>query len=376
MPEGQAPTAPETSAPSSAPEAGSAPNPPPGQPQGVRTLPPDAGALRVGREHDRTQGALEALRAKRDAAQGKTAEQPDAPAPEQQREPAAKPTPEPPKAADKAPEPPKQAEPKPEADYQAKVDKLTRSALENERKFREAEQQLKELRDKAERFEKLKSNPLDLLKDAGHSFEDLVRKAAKGELRATTDHDLAIEKQGGEVAALREQIDALTAKLEGRETEERTTRERQAASQRIREREEALPVSSALDWASDWAHQQWSSRRQQGQDVSFDQVADELEQHVMGDFRALMLNERALKSLLADSEVKASVQRALGARASAQSKQPTPASSERGSSASDGPSAIPREVAAEPGTRTTGGIPSAAERVAAARERLRQRRSA
>lgn len=317
----------------------------------------------MGREVERIERAVSAFR----KARGKERDE---------RQPPAEPAPEPkpaaakPAPADKPPEPQKPAID--ESHYKSQIERLTRGNVENEKRALEAEAKLKELSSKFEGLEKL--NPLDLLKQRGTSLEQLVRDAAAGKVKPTTELDLQFEKHTEQARALEKQLQELTAWKA--ETERRAQAERDlgAVRERMQSRNEALPLSNALSWTAERARDVFYARREAGDEgVDFERVLGDIESAVASDARALMGNEASLKALLADSELRTSVRRVLDALEPKQKQRPTPASSEGDLGGGNSAPTNLREIAAIPGSRAPA-IPSAAERVSAARAAVRRHR--
>jgi hypothetical protein len=326
--------------------------------------------MAVGREAERTQAAVEAVRRRREANDkakvDKTAAE-AAPPSEAPEKPASK-------VAEPAPpkEPPKEAA-KPAVDestFRSQVERAQRAALENERRALESEAALKELRAKVDAFENM--NPLDYLKAKNTSLEQMVRDAAAGKLRPTTELDLAMERSGSELAELRKTVEELREREQGREQQAQRERDAAFARQRLTERAEALPLASAMPWAADIARDRYHAARKQGQEVDFESVLSDLNAAIESDGRALLGNEQALKTLLSDGELRASVRRVIDAMEPKQQPKATPPRNDRGG-ASDGPSAIPREIVSQPGSRAPA-IPTERERIAAAGAALRRLR--
>jgi hypothetical protein len=309
----------------------------------------------------RAQRALEKLRSKREA---------DAPAkPADAKPDESKP--------EKSADPVKAAEPKPAekpAELQredlaarAQLEKFQRLALEQERARIEADQRAKELQAKLEAQEK--ANPLDYLKSKGLSLEQLLRDAQAGKIKPTTEIDIAVDGVRGEIAQFKNEFEQLRQWKAEQDAQARL----EHVKSRLSERAEALPLSSSISWVAEQARNRYDAMRANGEDADFDAVLGAFESAIATDAKALLSNERSLKALLADGELRKQVRAAIDALEPKKTKA-APASQPGDPRGENGLTTIPRDVAAVTGSRSTS-IPSEHERLAAARAALQRRRA-
>lgn len=274
--------------------------------------------MTVGREAERTQRAIEALRKARESSG-------------EQNEPAAKATK---KAARKAAaqpaqdvsteqasqseataaEPPKQAEPPP--DYETKLaraltgaQKAEHKALETERALAEARRQLAAAQELEQLFA---TNPLEALKRKGLDLESLNRGVLEGKFKATDARDVAQEAQQAEVAELKKLVAVLREERETERSKAVESQELEIVATRLRERAESSPVVAALSWAPTVARSRFYAERNAGREVDLDAVIQQMNAAAEADVRAVLSDERATRALLADKKIRETIAKALG----------------------------------------------------------------
>jgi hypothetical protein len=304
----------------------------------------------AGEGDKRAQRAIEKLRSKREG-QPETAKA-------DEKSSAEKPA----KPAEKAHEPPRE-----DPAVRAQLEKLQRAALDQERARIEAEQRLKELQTKLEAQEK--ANPLDYLKSKGMSLEQLLRDAQAGKIKPTTEIDIAVDGVRGEIAQFKSEFEQLRQWKAEQDAHARL----EHVKSRLSERAEALPLSSSISWVAEQARNRYDAMRANGEEADFDAVLGAFESAIASDAKSLLSNERSLKALLADGELRKQVKAAIDALEPKKTKA-APASQSGDPRGENGLTTIPRDVAAVTGSRSTS-IPSEHERLAAARAVLQRRRA-
>lgn len=245
-------------------------------------------------------------------------------------------------------------------------------------KLRDEMREVRQQADLVERARKAKEaddpvEALRLLQRAGWDFKDLVQRAAEGKLKdpapyADLPPELAQRLQGLEAAA--KELEERKA-AEARAAEEADS-QREMEAQRAEDREvsrqvleglgEKAAVLSALGHGPDLLVQLAYNALDSGtdaKDLKLDKLARQAEEQAAGEIRAVLSSQAAVRALLADDAVRATITAALGAAGSGASD--TPGQRSTGTGEADGPTSLPIDAATEVRSRSDG-EPSAEER--------------
>lgn len=249
-------------------------------------------------------------------------------------------------------------------------------AIRAEREAYEAKQRSKEMEAKLKAYEEAEGkrkgmNALQRLEADGHTLDQLHEKIVKGEFKAKSAEQLALEAHDEKMRTLEERLAAYERK--DQESARSAEREKLAGviAGQLKEPSYAsqFPMLAADPDAGRAIAEMYEANREKFPDATPADIAAHIEQQRSATVKTAAKSKAVLQALVSDPDVKAQLLELLGSKSEQQAQQVT-----QGANVGNGPDAIPSTRAAE-GSRvappTRGGSAGRQAAVLAAVEKRR-----